>query len=352
VESRELWRQAATKELKGADPLEQLAWQAEPEIPMAPYYTAAEAEDWQWILPYQPFLGAQSAIINYVPVEIDSPKQANAKALEALKAGAEGVYFVGRNALSAHELEVLLHDILPQHCGVGFHITDPSFMVHYLPYLRQRDVAALHGFLVTDTPDISEQVLHSLLDVPNFYWACAPGQVSGADRLAHWLHLASKQVANAQAKGVHPSAILPRIIAFFVSGKSYFEDMAMYRAARVLFYQLARGYELTQLTPDMLQIFGEITPFREEAFAPHGTMLYHATAAMAALLGGCNGLCLQPEDNGPMPSRIARNVPLILKEEAYLDKVSDPAAGAYFIEHLTASIAMAAWKKFLQLQNA
>jgi methylmalonyl-CoA mutase len=40
-----------------------------------------------------------------------------------------------------------------------------------------------------------------------------------------------------------------------------------------------------------------------------------------------------------------------LKEESYLDKVSDPAAGSYYIENLTASIIEQAWKLFLTIQE-
>jgi methylmalonyl-CoA mutase len=49
--------------------------------------------------------------------------------------------------------------------------------------------------------------------------------------------------------------------------------------------------------------------------------------------------------------RIARNQQLLLKEESYLDKIADPAAGSYYIENLTDQIARGAWEHFLKVEE-
>ena len=49
--------------------------------------------------------------------------------------------------------------------------------------------------------------------------------------------------------------------------------------------------------------------------------------------------------------RIARNQQIILSEEAYLDKVEDPAAGSYYIEKLTDEIGRAAWGLFQDIET-
>ena len=49
--------------------------------------------------------------------------------------------------------------------------------------------------------------------------------------------------------------------------------------------------------------------------------------------------------------RIARNQQLLLKEESYLDKIADPAAGSYYIENLTDQIARGAWGNFLKIEE-
>ncbi len=40
-----------------------------------------------------------------------------------------------------------------------------------------------------------------------------------------------------------------------------------------------------------------------------------------------------------------------MKNESYLDKVADPAAGSYSLEVLTQKLADAAWEKFLELEE-
>jgi len=72
-------------------------------------------------------------------------------------------------------------------------------------------------------------------------------------------------------------------------------------------------------------------------------MLRNTSEAMSAILGGCDALLSLPHDAGfQQPSdfstRIALNIANILKEESYFDKVTNPAAGSYYIENITKSI--------------
>ena len=56
-------------------------------------------------------------------------------------------------------------------------------------------------------------------------------------------------------------------------------------------------------------------------------------------------------DKANLAERIARNQQLLLKEESHFDKVVDPAAGSYYIENLTSSIAKSAWDLFLKVEE-
>jgi methylmalonyl-CoA mutase len=86
------------------------------------------------------------------------------------------------------------------------------------------------------------------------------------------------------------------------------------------------------------------TPWVNEKFQPHGNLLKATTAAMAAVMGGCNALTIHAEDatNSTM-TRMARNVSSILREESHLDKVADPLAGTYAVQEMTHALAHAAW---------
>src|SRR5690606_34504396 len=49
--------------------------------------------------------------------------------------------------------------------------------------------------------------------------------------------------------------------------------------------------------------------------------------------------------------RMAKNIPLILKEESYLDKVADAAEGAYYLEHLCTQMIQNAWELFKKVEE-
>lgn len=80
------------------------------------------------------------------------------------------------------------------------------------------------------------------------------------------------------------------------------------------------------------------------------------TEAMSAALGGVDSMTVVPFDKtyetpDEFSERLARNQQLLLKEESHFDKVVDPAAGSYYIENLTVSIAKQAWELFLAVEE-
>ena len=77
---------------------------------------------------------------------------------------------------------------------------------------------------------------------------------------------------------------------------------------------------------------------------------------MSAVIGGCDALTVLPYDHllseaKSFSERIAGNISSLLAYESYLDRVADPAAGAYLIETLSLKLADAAWDLFLQTEE-
>jgi len=96
--------------------------------------------------------------------------------------------------------------------------------------------------------------------------------------------------------------------------------------------------------------------WNKSIYDPYVNLLRTQTEAMSAILGGTDSLTVEPYDivfRNPdeFSERIARNQQLILKEEAYFDKVADPGAGSYYIENLTNQIAENSWKLFLEIED-
>ena len=100
----------------------------------------------------------------------------------------------------------------------------------------------------------------------------------------------------------------------------------------------------------------ETSTFNLTLFDAHVNLLRTQTEAMSAALAGVNSITVTPFDKtyetpDDFSERIARNQQLLLKEECHFNKVVDPAAGSYFIENLTISIATQAWELFLKVED-
>jgi methylmalonyl-CoA mutase len=96
--------------------------------------------------------------------------------------------------------------------------------------------------------------------------------------------------------------------------------------------------------------------FNKTVYDPYVNLLRTQTEAMSAVLGGTDSLTVEPFDivfrhPDEFSERLARNQQLILKEEAYFDKVADPSGGSFYVENLTCLIAENAWKLFIEVED-
>ena len=129
-------------------------------------------------------------------------------------------------------------------------------------------------------------------------------------------------------------------------GSHYFLEIAKIRALRILWSKLAKKF---QLNPDC-KIIAEPSKRNKTIFDYNNNLLRSTTECMSAAIGGADVIFNTPYDahfkkSHEFSSRLSKNQLLILKHEGYLDKVSNPADGAYYIESLTKQIA----EKALQL---
>ena len=75
------------------------------------------------------------------------------------------------------------------------------------------------------------------------------------------------------------------------------------------------------------------------------------------MLGGADGITVLPHTAAlGLPEagarRLARNTALVLRDEAGLDRVADPAAGSGAFEALTEALCAAAWDAFAETERA
>ncbi|MCB9186336.1 MAG: hypothetical protein H6601_06265 [Flavobacteriales bacterium] len=82
-------------------------------------------------------------------------------------------------------------------------------------------------------------------------------------------------------------------------------------------------------------------------------LLRENAQAMSAVFGGVDALTINPfrQDERELADRMAINTQHLMKEEARLDRVIDPAAGSYYLEHLTDILGKKAWGFFLEIEE-
>jgi methylmalonyl-CoA mutase len=156
-------------------------------------------------------------------------------------------------------------------------------------------------------------------------------------------------------KGLTIDEIAPKMRFNVAVGQNYFMEMAKMRAYRLLWANIVKAYGGKEENAKM-HIHATNAELGMSLYDAYVNMLRTTTGTMSAVLGGVDSFTVMPFDAPfELPTdfadRIARNQQLILKEEAHFDKVADPAAGSYYIENLTESLAAAAWDLFNKIQD-
>ena len=156
-------------------------------------------------------------------------------------------------------------------------------------------------------------------------------------------------------RGVDINTAARRMRFDFAIGGNFFMEVAKLRAARVLWAQVAAAFGGDDEAQRMRQ-HGRTARRNKTTVDSYVNMLRVTTESLAAAAGGVESLHVAPFDEPAAPSdefsrRIARNVQVILQEEAHLTAVIDPAGGSWAVEALTDRLARDAWALFQEVEH-
>jgi methylmalonyl-CoA mutase len=156
-------------------------------------------------------------------------------------------------------------------------------------------------------------------------------------------------------RGLAIEEVVKRMKFTFGISSFYFMEIAKLRAAKILWNQILKLYNVPEESRK-IYIHGKTTQYNQTLIDPYVNMLRTTTEAFSAVVGGIDALTTNPFDDvfdipDNFSRRIARNTQIILKEESHLDQVIDPAAGSFFVEHLTAQLAESSWKLIQQIDE-
>lgn len=152
--------------------------------------------------------------------------------------------------------------------------------------------------------------------------------------------------------GFSPAELFSKCQLCLEAGADFFGEIAKIKAARVVFHQLANLYGVS-MEPELVEIFVGTSKWTKSSWDVNTNLLRNTSEAMSAILGGCNALAVGTHDfsKADFSTRMARNISNILKEESFLDKVVDPAAGSYYLEVLIREILGKVKSKLIDIEK-
>ena len=327
------WEHVAREELQGANPWEKLTSPGEG-FTIKPYYdnTNTSPSSFRIRASANSPLGPRTWY-NCPLVKVQDPGKANETALQHLQQGADGIFFELDEQV---DFDLLLDSIQWQICSLNFLAKkNPDAVVAELKdFMRRKKIMpdVAHGaFFGCPTAAIVPNQLFRFGGYrPDTVSSPVDEIVSGILSVYHSL----------KDEFVHRVGE----VAFSLNvGTDFFLEIARLRAFHQVWNMVL---EARNAPPQPLFIHARSESWSAVDYSPHSNMLKGTTAAMAAILGGCDVLTVSAEDaDQPMVSRVARNVSNILRLESHFSGVADPIAGSYFIEDLTNQLVQSAWKR-------
>ena len=387
----EQWMEKVTADLKGADFEKKLVWKTNEGFKVKPFYRKEDLEGLKTTdaLPGEfPYLRGNKKDNNEwlvrQEIRVDDVKEANAKALDILNKGIDSLSFhVKAKELSAAYLETLLEGICAECVELNFstcqgHVVElANLLVEYFQK-KGYDLNKLHGSINFDYIDkmlAKGKEKGSLLDTAKALIATTAAlpeyrvinvnaltlNNAGAyiyQELGYALAWGNEYMNQLTEAGIPAATVAKKIKFNFGISSNYFLEIAKFRAGRMLWSDIVNSYlaEGDCKCAAKMNIHAETSSFNLTVFDSYVNLLRTQTEAMSGAIAGVDSMTVIPFDKAyetpnDFSERLARNQQLLLKEESHFDKVIDPAAGSYYIENLTVSIAKQAWELFLAVED-
>ncbi|MEP1035182.1 methylmalonyl-CoA mutase family protein [Ekhidna sp.] len=268
------WLQLAQKQLKGANPINQLAWENDANLALEGYYDQSDIANLKYLEDFFTTLSPHQWKL-YESIEASESEIANKKALMALMGGCDGVILENPNP---NELNIILRDVNQEICDINI--------------LADTDLGIGPKFT-------------GFHKYPN-------GDCSSSYEKKNSISQLTELLNNINGKScIHRIAL-----------SDFFLEIATVRALR---------YLLDQMSLKKIHIHSEIPLHGSEEHQ----LFLNTTAGLASILGGSHSINLSTATHD---SRISRNIGNLIREESGIETYSDQCGGSYYIEVLTDKI--------------
>jgi methylmalonyl-CoA mutase len=395
------WIDKITSDLKGADFNKRLVWKTGEGFDMMPFYRREDLEDLYHMDYFLPLLVRGDTIDRSrskgIPstgnqwlvrqnIKVTDYSVANKKALEILMKGIDSLGFIIEDPETINEknLKLLLEGIDPDGTEINFLSGGKAKEIISLLIKIAGENGIKKSLLrgTVEADPLSRLMLNGTLCIPveaGFDYLASLTkenagllyyrniQVNGSNfvnagsgavqELAFAISMAVEYLSQLTDRGLKPEDVASKMRFSFGIGPRYFIEIAKLRAARILWSLVTDAFKPASPIALRMEMHCVTSEWNTTIYDPYVNMLRTQTEAMSAILGGTDSLTVNSfnsafSEPSEFSERIARNQQLILREEAYFDKVCDPASGSYYIENLTKLIAESAWKLFLEIEDS
>lgn len=390
--SKQEWEEIINADLKGA-PYNKLITRTIEGIDVKPYYSKEDTDSLEYlkVMPDEfPYLRSSKIQLNsweiQEDIEVRDYQEANKNALRALGKGASAILFIIPEDIYPDEnsFSILLDGIIFDCIQISFKAPGKEDLILSLLAQevanRELDKNKINGCLNADPlgelsmkgsekPEILldfKKLADLLKSSSKKFPLLRPLSVNGSifhqsgtsvvQELAFSISKMVEYISRLKETGLEIDEIASRIQFNFSTGSNYFMEIAKIRAARILYANIINAYDAKSEDSKKVFIHSTTSVWNQTIYDPYTNILRGTTESMSAVMGGVNSLSVSPfdksfRDTTRFSERIARNIQIILKEEAHLDKVVDPSSGSYYIESLTDSIVEKAWELFLEIEE-
>ncbi len=388
--STQQWEEKISEDLKGADYERKLVWKTVEGLSIKPYYRSEDLYQLKHIqsLPNEfPYVRGKKVSDNSWDIREDlaetDPVKANIEAQNALTRGAEAIGFNAEKITNREDLRVLLDGIDPTQNAVHFQHSS-----NYKPLFR--DLTTLAKELNWPTENVKGSLnfdpLAFYLLYGKFYGSAKENYrdaieliqygetfnnfrlitinaqhyhnagAHNVQEIAFALSQANEYLASLTDEGASIDEIAPKMQFTISVGSNYFLEIAKLRAIKMLWAQIVEQYQPKNSESLKMNLHVVTSQWNKSIYDSHVNLLRTTTETMAAAIAGADSITVEPFDHtfkksDQFSSRIARNQQIVLKHESYFNKVADPAAGSYYVENITDSMADAAWKLFVEIEK-
>lgn len=363
--SKEQWIAKIQSELSGQDL--SLLEQFDPieELHFSSYYHVSDQKTHEnpGGFPYTRGLKTKSNhAINTAFVLLEDEIEGNAKILHVLMTGADGIWITTNR--SNLNWSAVLKDIQFDYISAQFSVSSIEDCLAIKEITGEIPSVQFNFDFVESNPLAELKTISDSLKVHQQRFALVNGfgiqQVGGTSwqEIAFCLNAGHEYLLALMSNGFSIDEASACIGFHIGIGSNYLNEIAKIRAMRSLWSKIIHAYSPAHACSHTCAMTAIVGCMNKSLLDPHTNLLRQTTEVLSAMCGGVDQLVVLPHDlysdrgMSSISQRMAINIPLVLREESYLDKVIDPLGGSYSLEQLTTKIGKKAWETFQSLEKS